>query len=126
MITPLCGKSSAQMSTQPMLMMMQAVPASSQGGTAGLLIGILPWLGIFVIFYFLMIRPQQQRVKQHQAAVAAVKKGDDVITGGGIRGRVTRVTEDEAEVEIAQGVKIRVVKSTLTGVIGGTSKPAND
>jgi preprotein translocase subunit YajC len=49
-----------------------------------------------------------------------------VITGGGIRGRVTKVTDDEAEVEIANGVKVRVVKSTLTGVIGGATKPAND
>ena len=82
-----------------------------------MLIGILPWLAIFVIFYFLMIRPQQRRVKQHQAAIAAVKKGDEVITGGGIRGRVTKVTDDEAEVEIAQGVKIRVVKSTISQVL---------
>ena len=59
-----------------------------------------------------MIRPQQRRVKEHQAAIDAVKKGDDVITGGGIRGRVTKVSDDEAEVEIAQGVKVRVVKST--------------
>jgi preprotein translocase subunit YajC len=73
-----------------------------------------------------MIRPQQRRVKEHQAAIAAVKKGDDVITGGGIRGRVTKVTDDEAEVEIANGVKVRVVKSTLTGVMSGNSKPAND
>ena len=64
-----------------------------------------------------MIRPQQRRVKEHQAAIAAVKKGDDVITGGGIRGRVTKVSDDEAEVEIAQGVKVRVVKSTITQVL---------
>ena len=95
-------------------MMMQAVPGAGSGGTVGLLMGIAPWLLIFVIFYFLMIRPQQQRVKEHQAEIAAVKKGDDVITGGGIRGRVTKVSDDEAEVEIAQGVKVRVVKSTLT------------
>jgi preprotein translocase subunit YajC len=87
---------------------------------------IAPWLLIFVIFYFLMIRPQQQRVKQHQATIAAVKKGDEVITGGGIRGRVTKVTDDEAEVEIAQGVKVRVVKSTLTHVLTGNTQPAND
>ena len=74
--------------------------------------GIAPWLLIFVIFYLLMIRPQQRRVKEHQAAINAVKKGDEVITGGGIRGRVTKVTDEEAEVEIAQGVKVRVVKST--------------
>jgi preprotein translocase subunit YajC len=114
------------MSTQPMLMMMQAAPAGGSGGTAGLLIGILPWVAIFAIFYFLMIRPQQQRVKQHQAEIAAVKKGDDVITGGGIRGRVTKVFEDEVEVEIAQGVKVRVVKSTITAVVNPTAKPAND
>jgi len=108
-----------------MLMMMQAAPAG-QSGTAGVLIGILPWVAIFVIFYLLMIRPQQQRVKQHQAAINAVKKGDEVITGGGIRGRVTKVTDEEAEVEIAQGVKIRVVKSTISQVLTTNTKPAND
>src|SRR5437773_9919929 len=112
--------------SDPVVITMQAVPAGGSGGTAGILVGILPWLLIFVIFYVLMIRPQQRRVKEHQAAIAAVKKGDDVITGGGIRGRVTKVTDDEAEVEIANGVKVRVVKSTLTGVIGGATKPAND
>jgi len=108
-----------------MLMMMQAAPPASSGASQWM-IGILPWLAIFVIFYMLMIRPQQQRVKQHQAAIAAVKKGDEVITGGGIRGRVTKVTDDEAEVEIAQGVKIRVVKSTISQVLTPNAKPAND
>jgi preprotein translocase subunit YajC len=107
------------MSSQPMLMMMQAEPVG--GGATGLLMGILPWLLIFAIFYLLMIRPQQRRVKEHQAAIAAVKKGDEVITGGGIRGRVTKVSDDEAEVEIAQGVKIRVVKSTISHVVTAKS-----
>ena len=114
------------MSNLPMLMMMQAAPAGQGGGAASLLLGILPWLLIFGIFYILMIRPQQRRVKEHQAAINAVKKGDDVITGGGIRGRVTKVSDDEAEVEIANGVKVRVVKSTLTHVLTGNAKPAND
>jgi preprotein translocase subunit YajC len=114
------------MSNQPMLMMMQAAPAGQAGGAAGILVGILPWLLIFVIFYILMIRPQQRRVKEHQSAIAAVKKGDEVITGGGIRGRVIKVSDDEAEVEIAQGVKIRVVKSTISQVLTGSAKPAND
>jgi len=105
--------------------MVQAAP-SGAGGASGILIGILPWIAIFAIFYMLMIRPQQQRVKQHQASINAVKKGDEVITGGGIRGRVTRVTDEEAEVEIAQGVRVRVIKSTLTQVIGPNAKPAND
>jgi preprotein translocase subunit YajC len=114
------------MSNEPMLMMMQAAPAGQGGGAAGLLMGILPWLLIFGIFYILMIRPQQRRVKEHQAAINAVKKGDDIITGGGIRGRVTKITDDEAEVEIAQGVKIRVIKSTISTVLRPNSKPAND
>lgn len=115
------------MSTQPILMsLVQAAPAGQSNSTTGILVGILPWLAIFAIFYVLMIRPQQQRVKQHQASISAVKKGDEVITGGGIRGRVTKVGDDEAEVEIAQGVKIRVVKSTISQVLTGNTKPAND
>lgn len=112
------------MSNEPILMMQTATGQPS--GTAAALFQFMPLLLIFVIFYFLMIRPQQQRVKQHQASIAAVKKGDDVVTGGGIRGRVTKVTDDEAEVEIAQGVKIRVVKSTISQVLSPNAKPAND
>jgi preprotein translocase subunit YajC len=115
------------MSSQPILMtMIQAAPAGQPGGAASVMVGILPWLLIFVIFYFLMIRPQQQRVKQHQATIAAVKKGDEIITGGGIRGRVTKVSDDEVEVEIAQGVRVRVVKSTISNVLTASAKPAND
>jgi preprotein translocase subunit YajC len=114
------------MSNPPMLMMMQAAPSGQPSGTAALLFQFFPFLLIFVIFYFLMIRPQSQRAKEHQARINAVKKGDDVITGGGIRGRVTKVTDDEAEVEIAQGVKVRVVKSTITQVLTPNTNPAND
>jgi preprotein translocase subunit YajC len=114
------------MSQQPMLMLMQAAPAGQSGGATGLLVGILPWVLIFGIFYVLMIRPQQQKAKQHQTSIAAVKKGDEVITGGGIRGRVTKVNDEEVEVEIAQGVKIRVIKSTISQVLAPKTKPAND
>ena len=101
--------------------------ASAQpGGTSAFLIGILPWLLIFVIFYMLMIRPQQKRVKEHQATIAAVKKGDEVITGGGIRGRVTKVMDDDVEVEIGQGVRVKIVKATLSHVVRPNTKPAND
>jgi preprotein translocase subunit YajC len=103
-----------------------AAASANPNSVSAILIGIAPWLLIFVIFYVLMIRPQQQRVKQHQAAIAAIKKGDEVVTGGGIRGRVTKVTDDEAEVEIAQGVKVRVVKGTLSQVLTKSAKPAND
>ncbi len=115
------------MTEQPILMsMVQAAPAGQSNGAAQLVLGVLPWLAIFAIFYVLMIRPQQRRAKEHQSAIAAVKKGDDVITGGGIRGRVTKVSDDEAEIEIAQGVKVRVVKSTITQVLTANTKPAND
>ena len=106
-----------------MLMIMQTAPS---GGAGAAILQFAPFIFIFVIFYFLMIRPQQRRVKEHQAAIAAIKKGDDIITGGGIRGRVTKVSDDEAEVEIAHGVKIRVVKSTITQVLTPNTKPAND
>ncbi|HZU51392.1 MAG TPA: preprotein translocase subunit YajC [Sphingomicrobium sp.] len=106
--------------------MVQAAPAGSSGGISQLLLGIAPWLLIFAIFYILMIRPQQRSAKEHQARIAAVKKGDEIITGGGIRGRVTKVSDDEAEVEIAQGVRIHVVKSTISNVLTKNAKPAND
>ena len=106
--------------------MMQAAPAGEPSGAAAAIIQFVPLIAVFVIFYLLMIRPQQRRVKEHQASIAAVKKGDDVVTGGGIRGKVTKVGDDEAEVEIASGVKVRVVKSTISQVIRPNAKPAND
>ena len=109
------------MSTVPLLM-----TAASANSPSAILVGILPWLLIFVIFYMLMIRPQQKRMKEHQATIAAVKKGDDVVTGGGIRGRITKVMDEDVEVEIAQGTKVRVVKSTISHVVRPNTKPAND
>ena len=103
-----------------------ASAAAAPGGGASFMVQILPLLFVFVIFYFLMIRPQQRRMKEHQATIAAVQKGDQVITAGGIRGKVTKVSDDEVEVEIAQGIKVRIVKSTLSHVLDKNSKPAND
>jgi preprotein translocase subunit YajC len=101
--------------------------ATSDGGSIAAYVNFLmPMVLIFGIFYILVLRPQNRRVKEHQASIAAVKRGDEVITGGGIRGRVTKTTDDEAEVEIANGVKVRVVKSTLSQVLTATAKPAND
>lgn len=108
------------------LLLTAAAAAANPNSATAILVGIAPWLLIFLIFYMLMIRPQQKRVKEHQASIAAIKKGDEVITGGGIRGRVTKVSDDEAEVEIAQGIRVRVVKGTLAQVLTKSSKPAND
>ena len=100
--------------------------AAAPSGTAGFIFQLLPLLFIFVIFYFLLIRPQQRRMKEHQAMINSVKKGDQVVTAGGIRGKVTKVAEGEVEVEIAQGIKVRIVTSTLSQVIDPKAKPAND
>ena len=104
--------------------------AAATAGTAsggGSLFMLLPYLLLIPVFYFLIIRPQQQRAKEHQATIGAVKKGDSVITAGGVAGKVTKVEDRFVEVEIAPTVKIRVVKSTLAEVTGsGTGKPAND
>ena len=99
---------------------------AAPGGSAAFFLQILPLLFVFVIFYVLMIRPQQRRMKEHAATIGAVQKGDEVITAGGIRGKVTKVADEEVEVEIAQGVKVRVVKSTLSNVLSKSAKPAND
>lgn len=100
--------------------------AASANSPSAILFSILPWLLIFVIFYVLMIRPQQKRVKEHAATIAAVKKGDEVITGGGIRGRVTKLMDDDVEVEIGPNMRVRVVKATLSHVGTSVKKPAND
>lgn len=101
--------------------------AAAPGGATAFFVQMMPLVLIFVIFWFLLIRPQQQRMKQHRAMIEAVKKGDSVVTGGGLIGKVTKVEGDTVEVEIATGVKVKAVKSTLTDVtpLGG-SKPAND
>ena len=100
--------------------------APSGAGGAAFLLQMAPLLLIFVLFYFLMIRPQQQRMKTHQATIAAVQRGDTVVTAGGLIGKVTRVEENEVEVEIAQGVRVKVVKGTLSEVRAKNAKAAND
>ncbi len=101
--------------------------AAAPSASGSFFIQTIPLVLVFVIFWFLMIRPQQKRVREHQAQIAAVKKGDRVVTGGGLMGKVTKVTDTEVEVELAQGVRVQAVKSTLTQVIDPKSaKPAND
>ena len=86
----------------------------------------LPLILIFAIMYFLLIRPQQKKVKEHQAMIEAVRRGDQVITQGGIVGKITKVKDDgEVEVEIADGVKVRVVKATLAQVLNKIEPAAN-
>ena len=82
------------------------------------LVQFLPLVLIFVVFYFLLIRPQQQKQKTHRAMLEALRRGDRVVTGGGIIGTVNRVTSaDEVEVDIATNVRVRVLRSTITSVL---------
>ena len=83
-----------------------------------------PLILIFVIMYFLMIRPQQKRLKEHRAMVEAIKKGDEVITQGGLIGKVSAVRDAELEIEIAPGVKARVVRSSVSGLVNRTQPAA--
>ncbi len=79
--------------------------------------GILPFILIFVIMYFLILRPQQKRAKQHQEMVKNLRRGDNVITSGGLVGKVTKVVDDDqVEIEIADGVRVRQVKSMVADV----------
>lgn len=100
--------------------------STPDGGLVGTLMQFLPFIGIFVLFYFLLIRPQQKRAKEHAALISAVKRGDTVVLASGMVGKVTRVEDQEAMVEIAQGVNVRVVKAMISDVRNRTAIAAND
>ncbi|VDC30550.1 preprotein translocase subunit YajC [Pseudogemmobacter humi] len=95
--------------------------AAGSGGASSAIASFLPLILIFAIMYFLMIRPQQKKAKEHRAMVEALRRGDQVVTQGGIVGKVTKVQEDGmVEVEIAEGVKVKVVRHTITQVLNKT------
>ena len=91
--------------------------AAGGAGGAGAIAQFIPLILIFVIMYFLILRPQQKRMKDHRNMVAELKRGDQVVTQGGLIGKVTDVKDDELTVEIAQGVKVRVVRATIAQVV---------
>jgi len=98
-------------------------PAFAQdiGGAAGAFTSFVPLILIFAIMYFLLIRPQQKKLKEHKAMVEALRRGDQVLTQGGIIGKIVKVKEDgEVEVEIADGVKVRMLKGTIAQVLSKT------
>jgi preprotein translocase subunit YajC len=106
----------------------QSAAGSAGGGSMGVVGLIAQFALIGLVFWFFILRPQNQRIKAHKAKIDAVKKGDQVVTAGGLVGKITRVIDDGfVEVEIAANTKVRVVKSTLTDVIDPASAaPAND
>lgn len=107
---------------------MFATPAYAQAaggaGGAGAIAQFIPLILIFVIMYFLILRPQQKRMKEHRNMVAALKRGDQVVTQGGLIGKISDVKDDEVSVEVAQGVKVRVVRSSIAQVVTVTKPTA--
>lgn len=97
--------------------------AAPAAGAPSLLIQFLPFILIFVVFYFLLIRPQQQKMKQHRDMIANLRRGDEVITQGGMIGKVTRLADNEATIEVADGVRIKVIKGTIAEVRARTEPP---
>lgn len=101
--------------------------AAQSAGTMAAIVNILPLVLVFVAFYFLMIRPQQKRMRTLQDSIKNLKKGDRVVTGGGLIGKVVKVEDDEVEIELGPNVKVRAIAATLTNVTpAGAGKPAND
>lgn len=107
---------------------MFATPAFAQdlgGSAASAFTSFIPLVLIFAIMYFLLIRPQQKRQKDHKAMIANLRRGDEVLTNGGIIGKVTKVREDgQVEIEIAEGVKVRVLRSMVAQVLTKTEPAA--
>ena len=94
-----------------------ATTGAASGGTAAFMVQIFPLLLIFVIFYFLLIRPQQRRVRQHQDMVGAVKPRDTAVTTGGLIGKVTKLGDQYLGVELAPGVEVQVQRTAVTQVL---------
>ncbi len=94
--------------------------AQSGGGGMGGLESLLPLVLIFVVFYFLLIRPQQKKQKQHRAMLEALRRGDRIVTAGGIIGTITKSSETELTVEITEGVKVKVMRGMISDVLAKT------
>jgi preprotein translocase subunit YajC len=109
------------------MMFQDAGAAPGADGGMGMLMQLAPLLFIFVIFYFLLIRPQNQRMKKHRAMLEALKKGDTVVTQGGVIGKIVKLADDEVTIDNGEGVKLRFVRSAISDVRNkGEPAPAND
>lgn len=107
--------------------MLDILAAGGAASAAPGWVQFLPIIGMIAIFWFLIIRPQMRQQKQHRERIASVKKGDQVVTAGGIVGKVTRVDDDYVDIEIAPGTKVKVVKATIGDIVRpGGKAAAND
>ena len=101
------------------------MPTGSEGGLMAIVVQIAPIVAIFILFYFLMIRPQMKRQKEHKAMLEKIKRGDEVLTNGGIAGIVTDIGDNFITIEVADNVRIRVQKGAVGNVLpAGTLKSA--
>lgn len=107
-----------------LLALFPAAALAQSAADTNAMTSLLPLILIFFVFYFLLIRPQQKRISEHQRMIEAIKKGDEVVTAGGVVGKITKVEDDgHVLVQIASGVEIKVVKATLSSV-GPRVQPA--
>jgi preprotein translocase subunit YajC len=106
--------------------MLDFLSAGASAGGQSSWFSMLPLVGMALIFWFLIIRPQMRRQKQHQTKVSAMKKGDQVVTGGGLVGKVVKVDDNYVEIELGPNMRVKAVKQTVTDVVAPGSPPAND
>jgi len=105
----------------------EAAATTAASGSSALLLNLLPFVLIFAIMYFLIIRPQRTRMKQHQELVKNVRRGDTIITNGGLIGRVAKVVDDtEVQVEIAEGTRVRLLRSSIAEIRSKTEPVRED
>ncbi len=95
----------------------QTAPAAAEGGLMGSLTGMLPLVLMFVVLYFIMIRPQMKRQKEHRAMIDALAKGDEIVTAGGMLGKVSRMGEGYLHIEVAEGVEVQIQRSAVAQVL---------
>jgi preprotein translocase subunit YajC len=98
---------------------MGGTPGGGGGGASSQIMSFLPIILIFVVFYFLLIRPQQKRAKDHRNLLSNLKEGDQIITSGGIYGRITGIRDDKVTVEISDKVRVKVSRGNIAGVVKG-------
>lgn len=96
-----------------------AMGGQAAGGQGNQLMALAPFVLMFVVFYFLLIRPQQKKAKQHKTFLESLKKGDTVVTSGGIYGKITGITDDAVTMEIAEKVRVRVLKGAVADYVKG-------
>jgi preprotein translocase subunit YajC len=108
-----------------MIDFLAAAGAGASGGPAGW-VNFLPIIGMVLIFWFLIIRPQMKRQKEHQQKVGALKKGDQVVTAGGLVGKVVKVDDTYVELDLGPNVRVKAIKQTIGDVIPPAGKAAND